>query len=440
MIPRYTLPGIAAIWSDQAKYKSWLDVELAHCLAMEGAGLVPSGTAVSVGSLIPERLDEVRILELEQETRHDVVAFLAYLGEVGGPGARWLHFGLTSSDVVDTAFSRSLVRANGLLLAHAEMLMATLAQKAKEHARTPMIGRTHGMHAEPTTFGMAMASHLAEVGRARDRMARSGREMAVGKLSGAVGTYLHTTPSVEADALNKLGLVPDTVSTQVIARDRHAELFFSYASMAAAVERLAVNVRHWQRSEVREVSEPKARGQRGSSAMPHKSNPIISENLCGLSRIVRAAVAPALENVPLWHERDISHSSVERHIAPDVTSALGYMLARAANLVSDLVVNAESMARHIRESGESFYSEPVMLELVRRGVPRLEAHRVVQEAHARAAKPGEWGQGFLNVMEHDPSIRAVIPETGALASLFNLEESMDTVGGIVGRAVEKYWK
>ena len=386
MIPRYTPAEVAELWSDRNRYAVWLEVELCACEAMEDAGLVPPGTAAEIRALGIEP-DPAEIERIEQTTRHDVIAFLTHVEQRVGAPARWLHRGMTSNDVLDSSFAVLLARSADLLLARADALAAALERRAREHVTTPVIGRSHGIHAEPVTFGVVLAGHLAEVKRGRARLRAARREIAVGKIAGAVGTYAHLSPEIERQALAKLGLEPETVATQVVARDRHAAFFSACALLAAAIERLSTNIRHWQRTEVGEAEERFAKGQKGSSAMPHKRNPILSENLCGLARVVRAAVVPALENVALWHERDISHSSVERMIAPDVTATLGFMLERAASVVDGLVVYPERMRENLARSGGLFFSEAVMLELVGKGLARQHAYELVQR-NAMAAFNG----------------------------------------------------
>src|SRR5262245_3555867 len=383
MIPRYSPPDFITLWSDETRFQTWLDVELAACEAMEAADLVPRGTAAEIrGKNIS--LDAAEILEIEKTTRHDVIAFLTHVERLAGEPARWLHRGMTSSDVLDTSFAMLLVRAADELIARTERLAAALAARAKEHAHTPMIGRSHGIHAEPVTFGVVLAGHLAEVKRGRARLVAARKEIAVGKIAGAVGTYVHLDPEIERRALAALGLEPETVATQVVARDRHAAFFSALAIVAASVERLGTNVRHWQRTEVGEAEERFAKGQKGSSAMPHKRNPVLSENICGLARVVRSAVVPALEDVALWHERDISHSSVERMIAPDATATLAFVLDRAASVVEGLVVYPERMQKNLELSGGLFFSEGVMLALVATGMPRQRAYEIVQKSAMRA--------------------------------------------------------
>lgn len=430
MIPRYTPKEIAELWSDHNRYAVWLEVELAACEAMEVAGLVPAGTAAELRSR-ELRPDPDEIDRIEKTTRHDVIAFLTHIEEEAGAPARWLHRGMTSSDVLDSSFAVLLVRATDLLLARADRLVDALARRAEEHKNTPVIGRSHGIHAEPVTFGVVLAGHLAEVKRGRTRLRAARGEIAVGKIAGAVGTYAHLSPEIERAALAKLGLEPETVATQVVARDRHAAFFSAAALLAAAVERLATNIRHWQRTEVGEAEEQFAKGQKGSSAMPHKRNPVLSENLCGLARVVRAAVVPALENVSLWHERDISHSSVERMIAPDVTATLGFMLERAASVVEGLVVYEERMRENLERSGGLFFSEAIMLELVGKGLPRQRAYELVQK-NAMAAFAGE-GE-FRELLLGDAEIGKHLGRA-EIEHCFDLEHALRWADTLVARAL-----
>ncbi len=432
MIPRYTPPEFARLWSQERRYSAWLEVELAACEAMEEASLVPRGVAARLRAkkivLDPERIETI-----EKTTRHDVIAFLTHVEELAGEDARWLHRGMTSSDVLDSSLAILLREAADLLLARTDGLLDAFAKRAREHAATPMIGRSHGIFAEPVTFGLALAGHHAEVARGRARLAAAREEIAVGKIAGAVGTYAHLTPEIEARALSALGLRAETVSTQVVARDRHAAFFSAMALLAATLERFATNVRHWQRSEVAEAEEPFTAGQKGSSAMPHKRNPIASENLCGLSRIVRAAVIPALEDVALWHERDISHSSVERMIAPDATTTLGYMLERATKLVEGLVVYPAHMKKNLDRAAELYFSEAVLLALVEAGMARQEAYVFVQRNAMRAWQ----GDGsFRANLSADADVRARLSEE-VLTRCFDLDHALAHVGGIVERALAR---
>jgi adenylosuccinate lyase len=430
MIPRYTPAVFAELWSSERRFAVWLEVELAACEAMEEAGLVPAGTAAHIrGKKIA--LDAARIDAIEKTVKHDVIAFLTHVEELAGIEARWLHRGMTSSDVLDSALAILLRDAAALLIERSDRLLGALASRAREHAKTPMIGRSHGIFAEPITMGLALAGHHAEIARGRERLVRAKEDIAVGKIAGAVGTYAHLTPEIEAKALGALGLRAETVSTQVVARDRHASFFAALALLAAGIERLATNVRHWQRSEVGEAEEAFTVGQKGSSAMPHKRNPILSENLCGLARVVRAAVVPALEDIALWHERDISHSSVERMIAPDTTATLGFMLERAASLVEGLVVYEAHTRRNLASAGELYFSESVLLALVDAGLARQEAYGIVQKSAMRA-----WsGDGtFRAHLEADKDVGGRLG-AAKLAECFDLEKALGHVPVIIERAL-----
>jgi adenylosuccinate lyase len=430
VIPRYTPTDFAELWSPARRFSVWLDVELAACEAMEDAGLVPAGTAAALRAkelvLYPARIDEI-----ERTTKHDVIAFLTHVEELAGADARWLHRGMTSSDVLDTSLAVLLRDAADKLVVRCDKLLDALARRAREHAKTPMMGRSHGIFAEPITFGLALAGHHAELTRGRERLRAARREIAVGKIAGAVGTYAHLSPDIEKRALARLGLEPETVSTQVVARDRHAAYFAALALVAAAIERLATNVRHWQRSEVAEAEEAFTVGQKGSSAMPHKRNPIGSENLCGLARVVRAAVVPALEDVALWHERDISHSSVERMIAPDATATLAFMLDRAAGLVDGLVAYPENMKRNLDRAAELYFSEAVLLALVEAGMPRQEAYVLVQRNAMRAWR----GEGrFRDFLAADADVASRL-DAAKLDEAFDLERALSHVPAILERAL-----
>ncbi|HKQ70123.1 MAG TPA: adenylosuccinate lyase [Polyangiaceae bacterium] len=429
MIPRYSPAEFQDLWSSATRYQTWLDVELAACEAMETERLVPSGTAATIRAknitLVPARIDEI-----EQTTRHDVIAFLTHVEELAGAEARWLHRGMTSSDVLDTSFALLLVRATDAIAKRLDAFVEALDRRAAEHAKTPMIGRSHGIHAEPITFGIALAGHLAEMKRAKARLAAARAEIAVGKIAGAVGTYAHLSPALEARALSSLGLLPETVSTQVVARDRHAAYFSALAVVATGIERLATNVRHWQRSEVGEAEERFTAGQKGSSAMPHKRNPISSENLCGLARMVRAYALPALENVALWHERDISHSSAERMIAPDATTTLAFMLERATTLVQGLVVYPANLQKNLERAGGLFFSEAILLGLVEKGLARQEAYVLVQ----RNAMKALGGEGTLRAnLEADPDVARHLSKE-EIAHAFDVGHALRYAEEIVARA------
>jgi adenylosuccinate lyase len=430
VIPRYTPADFAELWSQARRYEVWLEVELAACDAMEKARIIPRGTAAAIRakSIV---VNPARIDELERTVKHDVIAFLTHVEELAGAEARWLHRGMTSSDVLDTSLALLLRDAADMLIARCDRLLAALAKRSLEHARTPMIGRSHGIFAEPITFGLALAGHHAELVRGRARLEAAQREIAVGKIAGAVGTYAHLSPEIERQALAALGLSPETVATQIVARDRHAAYFASLALVAAGIERLATNVRHWQRSEVAEAEEAFTAGQKGSSAMPHKRNPILSENLCGLARMVRAAIVPALEDVALWHERDISHSSVERMIAPDATATLAFMLDRAADLVEGLVVYEENMKVNLEHAAELYFSEAVLLALVEAGAPRQEAYAVVQRNAMRAWR----GEGrFRDLLAADDEVKAKL-SAAKLDELFNLDHALAHIPAILRRAL-----
>jgi adenylosuccinate lyase len=403
---------MARVWSDERKLETWLEVELAALDAWAELGVVPAEAARAVREHAHTPSPE-RVAELERTTGHDLAAFVdAVQGELGEEG-RWLHYGLTSSDVVDTGLALQVRDGGALLLEGLERALDAVAARAEEHRSSLCIGRTHGVHAEPTTFGFKLAGWAFELDRDRDRLRRSLEGMRVGKLSGAVGTYSATDPELERIACERLGLEPEAVSTQVVPRDRHAELLSALALAAVSLERFALEIRHLARTEVREVQEPFAPGQKGSSAMPHKRNPIVAERICGLARVVRAAAAVGLENVPLWHERDISHSSAERVVLPDAFLALDYMLDRFDWLVDGLVVLPERMRANLDASHGLFFSQRVLLALVEGGLPRDEAYRLVQEHASRA-----WDEGidFRTLVEADERISGRID----LAQTFDL--------------------
>ncbi|MDW8245745.1 MAG: adenylosuccinate lyase [Sandaracinaceae bacterium] len=428
MIPRYTPPDMARLFSAEEKYRTWLEVELAACEAMEEAGLVPEGTSASLRPLA-ERLDPARIETIEKECHHDVIAFLTHLEELGGSTARWLHRGMTSSDVVDTALALTLRRAACALIERLDQVIGLLATQVAAHRRTPMMGRTHGMHAEPTTFGFVLGSHLAEFLRARERMLLAREEISYGKISGAVGNHAHLDPEIEARALGRLGLRPEPIATQVVPRDRHAFFCTALAFIASAIERFATNLRHLQRSEVFEAAEPFEVGQKGSSAMPHKRNPVMAENLCGLARLVRAALIPAFENIALWHERDISHSAIERTLLPDAVTALAFMLDRLLRILRGMEIYPEQMAHHIEQSQGLWASEALLLALVERGLGRQEAYRIVQRNAMRAlAKEGS----FRNLVLEDPEIIARI-SSAEIEKLFDLSHAIRHVDHAIDR-------
>ncbi|HSZ84299.1 MAG TPA: adenylosuccinate lyase [Polyangia bacterium] len=431
MIARYTRPELLRLWSDQYRFDTWLRVELSACEAMEAAGSVPAGTAAAVSAKATGKLDPARILEHEERTRHDVIAFLTHVEELAGEPARWLHLGMTSSDVLDAALAVQLVAATDEILAGVDLLSAACRRRAEEHRATPAIGRSHGIHAEPITAGLVFAGFYAEVGRARRALVAARHEVAVGKIAGAVGTYANLDPKIEVQALAVLGLRPETVPTQIVSRDRHAALFQALARLGTAVERIAITVRHWQRTEVGEAMEAFGKGQKGSSAMPHKKNPILSENLCGIARLLRSYADTSMENVALWHERDISHSSVERVIGPDATGLADFMVRRAAVLVDGLVVNAARMKKNLELTGGLYFSEAVMLTLVRKGMARQAAYELVQR-NALKAVAGEGS--FRALLGADAELGAKLT-AAEIDQAFDLEHHLRHAGAIIDRAL-----
>ncbi|AQS87332.1 adenylosuccinate lyase [Neoasaia chiangmaiensis NBRC 101099] len=412
MVPRYSRPVMTAIWSPANRYRIWFEIEALACEAMAEYGAVPKEAAETIRARGDAALaafsdaDLARIDEIEAETRHDVIAFLTWLAEKVGPDSRFVHLGMTSSDVLDTCLSVQLTQATDLLLEDLDAVLESLKTQALKHKMTVTIGRSHGIHAEPTSFGLKMAGHYAEFARNRERLLAARKEIAVCAISGAVGTYAHVDPRVEEYVADKLGLAAEDVSTQVIPRDRHAAFFCTLGVIASGIERLATEVRHLQRSEVREAEEFFHPGQKGSSAMPHKRNPVLSENLTGLARLIRSHVIPALENVALWHERDISHSSVERNIGPDATVGLDFALMRLAGMMEKLVVYPERMMANVESLGGVVHSGEVLLALARAGISREDAYRIVQRnAMATWTKLGEAdGLSFRENLGRDPEV------------------------------------
>lgn len=406
MIPRYSRPEMLAIWSPEAKYRIWFEIEAHATTALAKLGVVPQEAAETIwrkGSVAT--FDVARIDEIEQTTRHDVIAFLTHLAEIVGPEARFVHQGMTSSDVLDTTLAVQLARASDLLLADIDALLLALKRRAKEHKYSITIGRSHGIHAEPTTFGIKLAGFFAEWTRNRGRLVAARREIATCAISGAVGTFANVDPAVETYVAEQMGLAVEPVSTQVIPRDRHAVFFSTLAVLASSIERLATEIRHLQRTEVLEVEEYFAPGQKGSSAMPHKRNPVLSENLTGLARLVRGMALPALEDVALWHERDISHSSVERMIGPDATVTLDFALARLTGLVDRLIVYPDSMKRNLELLGGLHNSQRVLLALTQAGVSREDAYATVQRnAMAVWQMRGDRAGQFAHLLKADPEI------------------------------------
>ena len=408
MIPRYTRPEMAEIWSPQTKYRIWFEIEAHATDKLVELGVAPQSAAEAVWKANDLEFDVARIDAIEHEVKHDVIAFLTHLAELVGEEARYVHQGLTSSDVLDTCLAVQLTRSADLLLTGVDRVLAALKTRAFEHKTTVCIGRSHGIHAEPTTMGLKFARFHAEFARGRTRLVRARQAVATCAISGAVGTFANVSPEVEAHVANKLGLTPEPISTQIIPRDRHAEFFAALALIACAIENLAVEVRHLQRSEVREAQEHFSKGQKGSSAMPHKRNPILTENLTGLARLVRSAVIPAMENVALWHERDISHSSVERGIGPDATVHLDFALHRTASMVEGLIVNAERCRENLEAYGGVHNSQRVLLALTQAGASREDAYRLVQR---NGLKTWDDGGRLVDHLKADPDIAALLSET-----------------------------
>ena len=429
MIPRYSRAEMVNIWEPANKFRIWFEIEAHACDAQANLGVIPADAAKAVW----ERGDKVytqdridRIDNIERETKHDVIAFLTELAEQVGDEARFVHQGMTSSDVLDTCLSVQLTQATDLLLADLDKLLAALQKRAEEHKYTITIGRSHGIHAEPVTFGLKLAKHFAEFDRAKKRLLAAREEIATCAIAGAVGTFANINPAVEAHVAEKLGLQPEPVSTQVIPRDRHAMFFATLGVIASSIENLSIEVRHLQRTELREAEEFFSKGQKGSSAMPHKRNPVLTENLTGLARLVRSAVTPAMENVALWHERDISHSSVERMIGPDATVTLDFALARLTSVVENLVVYGENMQKNLDQLGGLHNSQRVLLQLTQHGVSREDAYRLVQR---NAMESWKTGVSFQDLLKQDDEVSAALSNE-LIDSLFDMEyhtKHVDTI-------------
>ena len=431
MIQRYTSPEMGRVWSDQRKYETWLQVEIAAAEAMARSGIVPAEAARDIhdrGAFTIARIDEI-----ERTTQHDVIAFTTAVAEHVGPSARWLHFGMTSSDVIDTAQALQMREACEIVLAGLGRLMQAVRARAEEHRRTPMIGRTHGVHAEPMTFGLKLALWYAELARDVERVRRAQAVVSVGKLSGAVGTFAHLPPSVEADLCRSLGLAAAPVSSQVIQRDRHAELMSALAITGSSLEKFALEIRGLQKTEIGEVEEPFAKGQKGSSAMPHKRNPIGCEQIVGLARLLRANAGAALENNALWHERDISHSSVERVILPDSFIGLDHMLRRFTAIVTGMVVYPERMRENLERSNGVVFSGTVLLELARKGVSREQAYEWVQRNAMRAFREQ---RSFQSLLLADGEVTAVLPPAD-ITRAFDLGEQLTHVDDVFERVFQE---
>lgn len=427
MIPRYTRPEMGRIWTDENRYAIWLQIEIRACEAMAEEGLIPPEALKTIREKAAFSVD--RIHEIEEETKHDVIAFLANVAEHVGPDSRFIHMGLTSSDILDTSFAILLKEAMALIIRDVKELMAILKERAFEHKHTIMIGRSHGIHAEPITFGFKLALWYAEMARNLRRLESALEEISTGKLSGAVGTFANVSPSIEARVCEKLGLRPAPVSTQIVQRDRHAAYFSSLAILGGTMEKIATEIRHLQRTEVLEAEEPFSKGQKGSSAMPHKKNPIGSENISGLARLLRTNALAAMENIALWHERDISHSSVERVIGPDSTILADYMLNRLAGILRGLVVYPENMERNLGILKGLIFSQQVLLRLSSLGLNRLEAYDLVQR---NALKVWDTGEDFKSLLLSDPDVRNHLSEKD-IEELFDMEYHLRYIDDIFAR-------
>ena len=433
MIPRYTRPEMAAIWEPQNRYRIWFEIEAHACDKLAELGVIPVQSAKNIWKNAPKQFDIARIDEIERTTKHDVIAFLTHLAEHIGEDSRFVHQGMTSSDVLDTCLSVQLVQATDLLLADIDRILAVLKKRAFETKDMVAVGRSHGIHAEPVTMGLKFARFHAEFQRNRERLVHARAEIATCAISGAVGTFANIAPAVEEYVAEKLGLIAEPVSTQVIPRDRHAAYFATLAVIASSIENVAIEIRHLQRTEVLEAEEFFSKGQKGSSAMPHKRNPVLSENLTGLARMVRAYSIPALENVALWHERDISHSSVERMIAPDATVTLDFALNRLAGLIENLVVYPERMLENMNRLGGLIFSQRVLLSLTQAGVSREDAYRLVQR---NAMKVWEQGKDFLTELSADAEVTAALPPED-IKALFDMKYHTKHVDTIFNRVFGK---
>ena len=429
-IARYSRPEMTAIWSPETKFRIWFEIEAHAADAMAELGTIPKEAAKKIWEKGKAgKFDVARIDEIEAEVKHDVIAFLTHLSEIVGPEARFVHAGMTSSDVLDTCFNVQLVRAADILIADVDKLLAALKRRAFEHKLTPTVGRSHGIHAEPTTFGLKLAYAYAEFSRARERLVAARKEVATCAISGAVGTFAQVDPRVEAHVAKAMGLAVEPVSTQIIPRDRHAMYFATLAVVASSIERLATEIRHLQRTEVLEAEEFFSEKQKGSSAMPHKRNPVLSENVTGLARMVRGYALPAMENVALWHERDISHSSVERMIGPDATVTLDFALARLASIIDKLVVYPAAMQKNLDRLGGLIHSQRILIALTQKGVSREDAYRLVQRNAMKV-----WGgeSDFLSLLKADKDVRAKLSEK-ELEANFNLDHHFKHVDTIFKR-------
>ena len=439
MVPRYSRPEMTAIWSADNRYRIWFAIEVFAAEAMGRTGVIPSEDAAKIRAAydanVLGEIDIAAIDAIEAVTKHDVIAFLTWAGSKLGPEARYLHQGMTSSDLLDTALAVQLKQSADLLIAGLSQLLVVLKRRAIEHQHTPTIGRSHGIHAEPTSFGLKLAQAFAEFDRARARLVAAREDIATCAISGAVGTFANVSPAIEAHVAAELGLTPEPISTQIIPRDRHAMFFATLGVIASSIERLATEIRHLQRTEVLEVEEYFAPGQKGSSAMPHKRNPVLSENLTGLARMVRSAVTPALENVALWHERDISHSSVERFIGPDATITLDFALARLTGLVDKLLIYPERMRKNLDRMGGLVHSQRVLLALTQAGLSREDAYALVQR-HAMKVWESDGRASLLDLLKADPAVTDRLPPAD-LETLFDLDHHLREVDTIFARVFGK---
>ena len=431
MIPRYTREAMGRLWTDETKFSTWLEVEIAICEGWNRLGVIPDEDLREIRRKAAVHVD--RINELEKITRHDVIAFVSAVGETVGPSARFIHLGVTSSDVLDTALAVVLKRASALIFEDIDAIMAVLKRRAYEFKGAPQMGRSHGIHAEPLTFGLKLALWYAEMKRNRRRFEAAVEDISVGKISGAVGTFANVDPQVESYVCEKLGLKPAPISTQIIQRDRHAHFFTTLAVMAGTLEKMATEIRHLQRTEVLEVEERFAKGQKGSSAMPHKRNPVGSENICGLARMIKSNAQASLDNIALWHERDISHSSVERIIAPDSCILIDYMLNRMKNILEGLIVYPERMLENINRTHGLIYSQRVLLALIDKGVPRDDAYVMVQR---NAMRSWEEGLDFRTLLTDDPDISQHL-NSEELARLFDISYHLKHVETLFERVFEQ---
>jgi len=427
LIPRYTLPEMASIWEPQNKFKIWLKIEILACEALAKRGEIPKSALKDIQEKSDFKVE--RIDEIEREVKHDVIAFLTCVAEYVGDSARYMHLGMTSSDVLDTALAVQLKQASTLILKELKAFQGALKTQALKHKMTPTMGRSHGIHAEPLTFGLKVANWYEEVGRNIERVKRARQSISYGQISGAVGTFACIHPEVEKYVCSKLGLKPAPVSTQIIQRDRHAEFFTTLAIVAGTIDKIATEIRHLQRTEVLEAEEFFSSGQKGSSAMPHKRNPVVSEQMCGLARIVRANAFAALENMPLWHERDISHSSVERVIGPDSTILIHYMLRKMTTMMERLIVYPENMMRNLEKTEGLIFSQSVLLALVDKGITREEAYRLVQK---NAMQSWTKGTNFLKLLKKDKKIRELMTEQ-EIDKIFNLKAQFKNINIIFNR-------